>query len=148
MARPLKFRSVKELQKKIDEYFELCKEEKKPYTITGLALALCTTRDLLVDYESKDKFSDTIKRAKLKIHNYAEESLFTRNNTSGVIFNLKNNFGWNDKTETELSTPKDQPLQIENVSDDELNRRTTELLNKIGEIGVNKNIGGTKETQS
>lgn len=76
--------------------------EQKPYTITGLAMALDTTRDLLVDYEEKDQFSDTIKRAKMKCQNYAEQSLFSTTPT-GPIFNLKNNYGWKDKTEQDVT---------------------------------------------
>lgn len=36
--------------------------------ITGLALALDTTRDTLMDYEGKDEFSDTIKKPSLKLN--------------------------------------------------------------------------------
>ena len=78
------------------------KTNQIPYTITGLALALSTTRDLLIDYEDKEKFSDTIKDAKMRCHNYAELNLFGSNAT-GPIFNLKNNYNWRDKTEQENS---------------------------------------------
>lgn len=133
-GRPLKFKTVKELQEKIDAYFADCdphwveeitwdyprqngkkqydqeqteqtrmvKTLQIPYTITGLALALDTTRDLLIDYEDRDEFSDTIKAAKIKCHNFAERSLFG-NNATGPIFNLKNNYGWKDKTEQDLN---------------------------------------------
>jgi hypothetical protein len=76
-------------------------------TITGLAVALDTTRDLLLDYENKPEnaaFSDTIKRAKALIHKYAEDYLHDGKNQTGAIFSLKNNFGWNDRTELDLST--------------------------------------------
>lgn len=99
VGRPLKFKTVEELQQKIDDYFKKMDEEKKPYTITGLALALDTTRRTLLDYEEKDAFSHTIKRAKLICENFAEESLFTSKNVTGPIFNLKNNYGWVDKQE-------------------------------------------------
>lgn len=79
--------------------------QQKPLTITGLAVALGTTRETLLDYEKtySDKyqdFSDTIKDAKEQIKEYAEMSLFGSNAT-GPIFNLKNNWGWKDKYETE-----------------------------------------------
>lgn len=73
-----------------------------PYTITGLALALGTTRETLLDYEEKDGFSDTIKAAKLRCENYNEQMLYGTSPT-GTIFNLKNNYGWRDKTEQENS---------------------------------------------
>jgi hypothetical protein len=96
-GRPLKFKSAEELQKMIDAYFANCDKKKKPYTITGLALALDTTRETLLDYEERDEFSDTIKRAKLRCQAYAEEQLFTNRNTAGVIFNMVNNYGWKNK---------------------------------------------------
>lgn len=73
---------------------------QKPYTVTGLAMALNTTRETLLDYQGKKKFSDTIKRAKLRIENYNEMQLYGKNVT-GVIFNLKNNYGWQDRSQVE-----------------------------------------------
>lgn len=100
MARPLKFQSVEELQNRINEYFKQC-NKKKPATITGLALFLDTTRETLMDYQAKDEFSDTIKRAKLMIEHAYELRLIIRGN-AGDIFALKN-FGWTDKSQQELT---------------------------------------------
>lgn len=94
-----KFTSVEELQRQINKYFESCDEDNEPITITGLALALDTTRDLLCDYEKKDKYSDAIKKAKLRVHNAYEKRLVRRGN-AGDIFALKN-FGWKDKQEVD-----------------------------------------------
>lgn len=127
-GRPPKYTTVPELEKVIDDYFLLCWTQKldmfgnkifekekgkkteipvmvqyKPYTISGLARTLGMTRETLSQYEKKDKFSDTIKRAKQMCEQYAEESLFIGKNPTGAIFNLKNNYGWKDKTETEHS---------------------------------------------
>lgn len=128
-GRPPKYKTVPELENLIEAYFQSCWKQKidmfgnpifvkdkrgkkteekvmyqfKPYTITGLALAIGTTRETLIDYEKKDKFSDTIKRAKQMCQGYAEESLYIGKNPTGAIFNLKNNYGWKDKTETEHS---------------------------------------------
>lgn len=87
------------------------REQIRPLTITGLANALDTTRDTLLDYENKPEnaaFSDTIKRAKAFVHQYAEEYLFEGKNQTGAIFNLKNNYGWVDRTETDLTTKGDK----------------------------------------
>jgi hypothetical protein len=75
-----------------------------PYTVTGLALALDTSRETLVNYEEKAEYFDTIKRAKEKIQNYLELNLNSTSPT-GTIFNLKNNYGWKDKTESEITNP-------------------------------------------
>jgi len=79
--------------------------QQRPLTITGLAVALGTTRETLLDYEKTyaDKyqdFSDTIKAAKEQIKEFAEMSLFGSNAT-GPIFNLKNNWGFTDTYKTE-----------------------------------------------
>lgn len=99
-GRPLKFQNVDELKQKIDEYFEKCNENKRPLTISGLAVALDTSRKVLIDYENRgDEFSNTIKKAKSICENFTEEYLFTGKNVAGAIFNLKNNYGWQDKSE-------------------------------------------------
>lgn len=126
-GRPLKFKSAKELQKKVDEYFESCMDEHwimdgdgkwhpvldrngeivkvqvKPFTISGLAVHLDTSRQTLVNYENRDEFFDAIKRAKSRIENYTEEQLYNSSakNMTGIIFNLKNNYGWVDKQEVD-----------------------------------------------
>ena len=122
MGRPLKFKTVKELQNKIDAYFKQCDDRKipfivketgkeisisapEPYTITGLAYFLGTTRETLLDYEHNrgDDFSYTIKRAKTKIEYGVELRSIESGKPVGAIFNLKNNFKrWNDKSELEL----------------------------------------------
>lgn len=79
----------------------------KPFTVTGLAIALDTTRDLLLDYEKKPEnaqFSDTIKAAKQVIQDFAESRLFANAQVTGAIFSLKNNYNWVDRTETDLTT--------------------------------------------
>jgi len=98
-GRPLKFNSVEELQEKIDRYFASCDEQEEPITITGLALALDTTRETLCDYEENDIFSDTVKMAKLRVQHAYEKRLVRRGN-GGDIFALKN-FGWKDKSEVD-----------------------------------------------
>lgn len=119
-GRPPKYKTVEEMQTKIDAYFTSCEgtplldDEGKavtdkygepvivgahPPTVTGLALALgFTGRQALLNYQAKPKFVDTITRAKARCEAYAEERLFDRNGTTGAQFSLKCNFGWNDKT--------------------------------------------------
>lgn len=112
MARPLLFKSKEELQSKIDAYFESCYSEDdkgnrtqvRPYTITGLAVALDTSRQTLVNYEAKEEYFDTIKKAKDIIENWTEEQLYRNTQVTGVIFNLKNNYDWKDRTETDITS--------------------------------------------
>ena len=115
----LKFRNNDELKVMIDAYFEECEKKKRPLTITGLCLALDTGRTTLLEYEGglknkikvsipreeREKMAHTIKRAKLMCQNYAEEFLFAGKNVVGAIFNLKANYGWEDRNVLSLETP-------------------------------------------
>ena len=96
-GRPLLFKSVEELQAKIDEFFD--SEDEKLWTITGLALALDTSRETLMNYQDRPEYFATIKKAKDKVANAYERDL-RRKGRSGDIFALKN-FGWSDKQEIE-----------------------------------------------
>jgi hypothetical protein len=117
IGRPNKFKSVEEMQIAIDNYFKECDANERPYTISGLAYALDTTRRTLLDYEENDDFSHTIKKAKAKIEQFVEERLFVGNNTAGVIFNLKNNYNWKDKQEIEADVNSDLTINIELTDD-------------------------------
>lgn len=101
VGRPLKFKNAKEIEKAAEKYFKECDENFKPYTMTGLAIALDTSRQTLINYSNKEEYFDTIKKVKDKVEQYAEEKLFTGSNTAGVIFNLKNNYGWVDRQEVD-----------------------------------------------
>lgn len=98
-GRPLKFQSVDQIQKLIDEYF--ANTIPAYQTITGLALALDTDRVTLINYENRDEFFNTIKIAKTRIEHAYELSL-RANGRAGDIFGLKN-FGWKDRSEVENS---------------------------------------------
>jgi hypothetical protein len=128
MGKPLKFKTVEELQEKIDAYFASCDEENEPITITGLALALDTTRDTLCDYGDREEYSDTIKKAKLKVENAYEKRLVRRGN-GGDVFALKN-FGWKDTKELDGSFDVTQ-LVIEAIDDATDDDETTEEVSAL-----------------
>lgn len=84
----------------------------RPFTVTGLAVHLDTTRETLLDYETKPEnaeFSDAIKKAKQIVQMYNEEGLHRSTQVTGIIFNLKNNFSWVDRRETDI-TSKDKQI--------------------------------------
>lgn len=110
VGRPKKYETQDQLSKKIDDYFNMCDKTimsdktliTKPYTISGLCLYLDICRDTLCEYEKQAEFSDTIKKAKQRVESYIEEhSLTGELNPTVCIFNLKNNFGWKDRTEVD-----------------------------------------------
>ena len=120
MARPKKFDNVEELQLLIEEYFAYCDSQTKtvltkkgelvviphpkPYTVQGLAVYLDCTMETLLQYQKQDAFSETIKKAKTKIETNKVEGMISGDwNATGVIFDLKNNHDWKDKTESETT---------------------------------------------
>ena len=99
---------------KTDGDGNLVYEHIKPFTITGLALALGTSRATLLDYEKewlssvdenlRQQFSYAIKNAKQKVENYLEEYMHNGKNQTTAIFMAKNNFGWVDRRETDVTS--------------------------------------------
>lgn len=122
-GRPPHFKNPKEMQVAIDDYFDnvMSKYEVGNSGITvgrpavsELAYHLGMSTRSFVDYAHKDDFSPTIKRARQRIEMELEKALFNGQCT-GIIFNLKNNFGWKDKQEVEsVNTHKHT---IENISE-------------------------------
>lgn len=131
VGRPPKYKSKEEIEEKIEQYFKDCEGhaltdnegnpvynkwgypvivDRKPPTVTGLALALGFTNRLsLLNYQGKKEFVNTITRAKSRVEQYAEERLFDKDGTSGAQFSLRNNFkGWDaDKKEEETDTRRE-----------------------------------------
>lgn len=119
-GRPPKYKNKEEIEERIEQYFKDCEGhvltdeegntiynkygypviiDRKPLTITGLALALgFASRQALLNYQGKREFNDTITRAKSRVEQYAEERLFDKDGSSGAQFSLRNNFkGWNEE---------------------------------------------------
>ena len=120
VGRPPIFKTVEEMSEKIEEYFDWCDNRMKsyynekagtdvqvndpaPYTMSGLARRLGMDRDTLINYAHKDEFVGTIKAARERVHEDVETRLMEKQAT-GAIFNLKNNFGWKDKSENDITT--------------------------------------------
>ena len=80
-------------------------KRKRPYTVTGLAVFLQTSRQTLLNYEVREDFFDTVAGAKQRIEAYAEELLFDpKAPTNGIKFSLSNNHaGWREKSDVGLS---------------------------------------------
>lgn len=129
MARPVKYKTAAQMQAVIDRYFDECALNSKYMTVlrsagteiertpddkrvtddefptvSGLALVLNMTRQGLLEYAGKDAFSDTVKRAKLRIESFLEQRLYFPQPT-GAIFNLKNNYGWKDSKDIAHTSP-------------------------------------------
>lgn len=94
------FETPEQMQEGIDAYFDALPTDSKP-TISGLCYSLgFVDRGALAEYEKKPEFSRTVKGARIRVEQALEEHLYG-GQVTGVIFNLKNNFGWKDKTEVD-----------------------------------------------
>lgn len=123
MGLHLKFETPEELQKQVEKYLKHCPDKKKVITKTGQVLEIPTptitglayflgfeSRQSFYDYENRDKFSYTIKRARLFIEK-EYEGLLRTNSYPGAIFALKN-FGWVDKSENEIKLPDSLAINV------------------------------------
>lgn len=121
-GRPPIFKTVKELDAKIEEYFSTGYRkhriggtdddpiETAAITLTDLCLFLgFADKCSFYDYEKKPEFSHSIKRARMTIEREYEERLAGRS-AAGAIFALKN-FGWRDKQEIDHTTKGDKITQ-------------------------------------
>lgn len=132
MGRVKKYKDIKTLEAKIEAYFK--DEDKKAqgqqlptvtkkgkdkegeetptagllegtYTISGLALYLGFNSTAgLWNYEQSPKYGDAIKRAKYRIENQLERRLQQGKPPIGLIFALKNRFGWQDKRDMDITS--------------------------------------------
>ena len=115
-GRPPKWESVEQLEELIEKYFEECANHKKqivtkegeivevpdpkPLLIEGLVYHLNTNRQTLLDYQDKDQFSDTIKRAKKRIElDVVSRAMTGASHGTVSIFYMKNNMGYKDQQE-------------------------------------------------
>ena len=121
-GRPRKYESVDAMEDAMEVYFGECDARVKqvvtgphtnrqiqtvaiptPYTIQGLCVALDLTYEGLSEYERRDEFSATVKRAKAAIEsNKVIHMLDGDGFGAGYIFDLKHNHGWSDKSQLEV----------------------------------------------
>ncbi|RAN78005.1 hypothetical protein B5P43_18410 [Bacillus sp. SRB_336] len=160
-GRPLKFKTVADLKNQIETYFNRCDPhtesrrledgtkldsstnwvtrevmtEQRPYTILGLARALKTSRETLLDYESGlyddrddsdesgERFSDAIKDAKARINEQVEERMMSGDApATPSIFWLKNNSNWKDQSQVDHTTKGAAISSYSNLSTEELRK--------------------------
>jgi hypothetical protein len=105
MANKLKYTSVDALNAQIEAYFEDVKVREVLPTYGGLSLYLgFSDVSSLRDYGEKPAYAPSIKKAKSRITALIEERLISGKPPIGLIFWLKNNAGWQDKQELDMTT--------------------------------------------
>lgn len=137
------YKTAEELCAKVNEYFEICAKEDRIPNKTRLTafLGLRNTESLQNYHAYGDDYAEVIDKANIYIEAWLEESLINhRTNTStvGVIFALKNHYGWTDRQEVrnEFSLevmPRaalEQELERDFLRIEE-SRRKTEMVTKL-----------------
>jgi hypothetical protein len=106
-----------EFERLCDEYFNDCDNREAPYTIPGLAYYLgFESRFSILNYKGKPKFDHTIKKARARIEQQRVENLVAgKGSAPGQIFDLKNNFDYKDKVETETYGKGGGPIETKNT---------------------------------
>jgi hypothetical protein len=100
-----KYSDPKILKAKVDEYFVDCKDKGLVPTLTGLGVFLdFVSRQSLYDYMQTPAFGDIVKKAKFRIEAGYEQRLASGKPPIGLIFALKNGFGWSDKQEMDITS--------------------------------------------
>ena len=131
MSNNIRF-TADDIENKINDYFNYCNENSKPFTMSGLALFLDCSRTTLYNYDKElIKFKDiseddklrilnAVKRAKRMVEAYQEEQLFIGKSPVGTIFSLKNNFNWMDAQEINNNTNISAVNPIQQLSTEEI----------------------------
>ena len=117
VGRPKIFKSVEEVEEKINAYFKYCEDKDKPYTMSGLAYYLGIDRKTLLNYSKDEDYFPTIKKARDRVQMQLEENaLLNKGNPTFTIFNLKNNFDWKDKIETNTENFEQINKSLHNIA--------------------------------
>lgn len=111
---------------KVREYFDYCLpevfdqrtgemkiKERKPPTYSGLARYLgFQSRGQMLDYVNKrdEAYNTILADAKLRLEDYLEGKLVYSKAPAGIMFALKNNAGWEEKSTRQLTSGDGQPL--------------------------------------
>lgn len=105
-GRPRLYDDPDIFSEKVEGYFAHVEATDKRPTLAGLSYYLgFADKQSFTQYEEYgDEFSLTVKRARLRIEDDRWQSLIDKAAfTPGLIFDLKNNHGWKDKTEQEVT---------------------------------------------
>ncbi|NLZ18442.1 MAG: hypothetical protein GX087_12075 [Desulfobulbaceae bacterium] len=89
--------TVRQLKKRVDEYFATTPQAQQ--SVTGLALALDTSRQSLCNWQRDDELGHIVTMAKARIE-HAYELIGVERGRAFDIFRLKN-MGWRDRYEND-----------------------------------------------
>ncbi len=119
-GRPALYDDPLVMEAKIDQYFDDVDARGAIPTVPGLCLFLgFSSRQSFLDYEKRELFSCTIKKARLTIEVDRTERLIKSGTpTAGLIFDLVNNHGYKNPQHVKHSgddDPDAKPVKVQRV---------------------------------
>lgn len=103
-GRKRKIESPEEMRERAYQYFSECEQKEKSPNYAGLALALGLSSKTQINeyYNNFPEFREVIDEIKSYIESiYLDKLECKEYATAGIIFNLKCNFGYNDRQQEE-----------------------------------------------
>jgi hypothetical protein len=104
-GRPRLYESPALFEAKVEAYFASDEGQKFP-TLSGLCvfMGFCDKQSFSTYEGYGPEFSLTVNKTRLRIENHRHQALIQKDTfTPGIIFDLKNNHGWKDKQELEVT---------------------------------------------
>ncbi|MFV1850127.1 MAG: terminase small subunit [Thalassospira sp.] len=104
LGKPRDYDSADVMRPVVEAYFQRQIDEKRPFTMAGLQLALgFASRDTMMHYANGNRgeeIQELMAFAKLAVEEQLSEKLVRDEGQKvGIVFTLKNNFGWKDQSE-------------------------------------------------
>lgn len=124
-GQPLKFKKG-QLTELFNQYKEKCLTKNDdgkdtPMSISGFAAFAGTNRMTLLNYKGRKEFEKEINYIKSQCEaDSVDRMLSGRSNPISQIFNLKNNYGWKDKSELDTNVSGDVGVTIKYVVDNSI----------------------------
>jgi hypothetical protein len=126
-----KYETPEDMQTALDAYFKRCDghtkvalvkgigvevDDPEPYTMSGICIALGFSRETWREYHAGDRgegFIEVTDFARARVEHDMEVRLYRGIGAYvGLIFGLKHNFDWHDKSETEITGANGGPLIV------------------------------------
>jgi hypothetical protein len=137
--RDVKFRNGDEFKAAAIRYFKECEALGEPMSMNGLCLSIGTTRGSFWRWRrGREDLEPEIEFAKAIVEYGLEKRLITEKHVVGMIFNLVNNFGWqNVRIVEENVSIKSKRAVDYDPEDAESIRRAYEETFGVGQITPN-----------
>lgn len=132
VGRPLKY-TLEFCTNEILSFLEIIEKDEKFKFITwqdlvkGKPYSRQRISEWRTQFKDNELFSDTLKKIEDELENRMFKlGLSNKANTALVIFWLKNNYGWKDKTEIDHTTKGDKI--VNNLTDEEIDERINKII--------------------